>query len=288
MADRIVKRPNVAQRILDLVPPRVAQHIPALRLRRRDVVGSLELDHSTQIFPLFDPITEEHIGYKPRWEVHEDGDWHKGLQVHIIRVHPEDPNTFQILVQRRSETVDINKGKIDQSLATQMLDKDQLDEGVTLRRGLETELAVTSYRSMRVDVGGLRIVKIYKEYPTKYNRELVALHLVVVDDETQIQTVSDKVSDIYWMDWDDFVTATQEHEEDFTKTPQLYIKHDDLRTYIEDLSYQLLKIPHEARTQDLSQTFFAYVDAEDDGRQFYVFSSREDMEARQSVFDVRR
>lgn len=81
-----------------------------------------------QIFPVFDPVTEVCSGFKLRTKVHKEGDWHRGLQVHIVRIHPKNIHTFQILVQKRSKKVDINAGKLDQSLATQMIDRDNIDE----------------------------------------------------------------------------------------------------------------------------------------------------------------
>lgn len=255
-----------------------------------DTVRQVEPDRSMQIFPIFDPITETHVEYKLRSQVHEQGDWHKGMQAHIIRKHPQDSNRFQALIQQRSDTVDINKGKMDQSLATQMLDIDRLDESMTLRRGLQEELGITLFRSMKVNVGGLRIAKTYKEYPTKYNREITSLYLVVVEDENQITKKSDKVRNIFWMDWEDFVISTQERPDDFTKTPQLYLRNDMLRSHIENLSHQFLGIVTRSSVpiNDLSEVFFAYIDTEDGRKEMYVFNSREDAQNHQDIFNLRQ
>src|SRR5579859_4617026 len=103
---------------------------------------------SVQLFPVFDEITAQYLGrMKDRSKVHTEGDWHKGIQANIIRAHGV---SFDILMQTRSANVDIAKHRYDQSLATQMIDRDDLQEEKTFFRGLREELAIEKFRFRQI------------------------------------------------------------------------------------------------------------------------------------------
>lgn len=181
------------------------------------------------LFPVFDPIDERLLYYKARHLVHVDGDWHKGVQANIIR--PNSHGSFDILLQRRSGSVDIGLGKYDQSLATQMLDEDELSETKCLQRGLEQELGVTSYRAYRLPAS-LRIVKRYIEQPECFNRELISLFTVIVDGQ-QPRNNSPKIDSLEWIEWASFGELFAKSPERFTKTAQFYFGDPRLAQIVE-------------------------------------------------------
>ena len=252
-------------------------------------ISQSEINESKQIFPIFNPITENLIKYKLRSEVHNQGDWHKAIQAHIIRINPKNEDKFQILVQIRSRTVDINKEKIDQSLATQMLDIDQLNENITLKRGMKTELGVTNYQSIKLNIGNLRVIKTYREYPKKYNREIAVLYLIVLKDEKQITKASKKVKEIFWMNWEDFIKLEKENADNFTKTTQFYLINDIILSHIENLSYRFLGINNKSIVlkYDLSKMFFVYINSGGGKENMYVFKNKKDMQKNQGIFNLR-
>jgi len=188
-----------------------------------------------QIFPIFDPITEDLLGYKERELVHRDGDWHRGIQANVYR-NTEDG--CEILVQRRSSIVDIGKGKLDQSLATQMIDKDALDEDRTLFRGLKYELGITRFHSIKMKTT-MRIVKTYDEQPGILNKELLSLYLVEIDAKKPVHAVSPKVQSLEWWSWKKFKAYFAKHPDHFTKTAQFYFGTPKILAMIEELMFTL-------------------------------------------------
>ena len=191
----------------------------------------------TSSFPVFHPVTENLIGYKPRELVHVDGDWHRGVQAHIVR--PNTRGTFDILVQRRSNIVDIGAYKYDQSLATQMIDRDNLTISASLRRGLEDELGIVDYTATELPLT-LRIVKTYEEHAGTLNRELISLYIVQVPDDKKILRKSPKIKELVWMEWYDFIRFFNTNPEQFTKTSQFYCSDELLLPYIESASLSVI------------------------------------------------
>lgn len=215
------------------------------------------------IFPVFDPITEEFLYYKPRRLVHTEGDWHRGVQANIIR--PNWQGTFDILVQERSGVVDIGTSKFDQSLATQMLQEDGCNEDVALRRGLWAELGIEKFQARKIPAN-LRIVKTYKEHPGTLNRELINLYIVTVKAGEDILTTSPKIANLHWMEWREFLEFFRRNPRRFTKTGQFYFSDEQLLPLIETESYAMIKgerapashapsIVHSNRFQAPSRTF---------------------------------
>lgn len=196
-----------------------------------------QVAESSDVFPVFDPVTEEFQGHKPRVRVHREGDWHRGVQANVVR--PNAIGTFDILVQERSSGVDIAGGKFDQSLATQMLDEDGRDQDTALRRGLRDELGITDYRSVRLP-RRLRIVKTYDEHPDTLNRELISLYLVTAENNDEIVPASPKVRRAFWMEWAEFLTFFAKNRTAFTKTGQFYFGTPLLVHEATALTHQLL------------------------------------------------
>ena len=201
-----------------------------------------------QIFPIFNPVTKELTGYKERNLVHVSGDWHKGIQANILRKNSK--GSFDILIQERSKVVDIGTCKFDQSLATQMLDLDELDENKSLQRGLISELGIRNYKSVRLD-RDMRIVKTYKEHPNTLNRELISLFLVEIGRNEPIIATA-KITQLFWMEWFDFLKFFASKTESFTKTAQFYFGEPDLLHQIEHESFKMLSFISKNAPEELS------------------------------------
>ena len=199
-----------------------------------------------QIFPIFNPVTQELIGYKERGLVHRHGDWHKGIQANVLRKN--SMGSFDILIQERSATVDIGRCRFDQSLATQMLDLDGLDELKALRRGLLSELSIRRYRSVRIG-RDLRIAKTYNEHLDVLNREIISIFLVEVDNDEPVAAITPKIKQLVWMPWDSFLEFFTERMTDFTKTAQFYFGEPDLLQQIRDESFRMLSLTPDAGTE---------------------------------------
>lgn len=191
---------------------------------------------SQQIFPIIDPETNKIIGKKSRLKVHVDGDWHWGIQANIIRFKNHKP---EILVQERSELVDISSRKLDQSLATQMLVEDKGDRLKTLIRGLNEELGISLNldRDMHKIIelgqpGSFRISKTYKENSDLYNKEVSSLFFIFTD-QIEISPRSPRVKKTYWLPIDDFEDLISINPNKFTKTARSYFINEDLYQYIQ-------------------------------------------------------
>ncbi|MFE0172278.1 NUDIX domain-containing protein [Streptomyces sp. NPDC059002] len=191
------------------------------------------------IFPVFDPVSGNHIGYKPRHLVHTEGDWHRGVHAHVVR--PNSLGTFDILIQQRADGVDLAAGKYDNSVATQMTDQDDLDEEKAVRRGLMEELGLTPVRLERLE-RELRIVKTYREHPGALNRELITLFGVVADrSDDELVPMSPKVARVEWLEWSQFLRRFKERPSDFTKTFAFYFSDPVLLHETTLLSYRLTR-----------------------------------------------
>lgn len=184
-----------------------------------------------QDLPIFDKRAQHTVGRKEHESVHRDGDWHYAIQANIIRPHGA---SFDILVQKRSDAVDIGKGKYDQSLATQLIAADQFSTTRAMYRGLKEELdAVPAFYS-KLDMD-MRIVKRYPDQPEMYNRERVALYVVRTEDDPHI--ANPKVAEIFWLPWKEFLDFYTENDGLFTKTARMYFDIPQVRNAIEAESH---------------------------------------------------
>jgi len=191
---------------------------------------------SAQLFPIFDETTEQYLGMKERNKVHTEGDWHKGIQANIIRAHGA---SFDILMQTRSANVDIAKHRYDQSLATQMIDRDDLQEEKTLFRGLREELAIEKFRFRQI-ISRAKVQKTYEYDLEKRNNEIISLYLVEVNAGESITINSEKTAKIEWLPWDSFLAFYEANHNNFCKTVQFYLGDAQLRQEIERQSYAFL------------------------------------------------
>ena len=197
--------------------------------------------NKNQVFPVIEQYTGNLLGFQKRNEVHKKGSLHKALKFHIIRFSPQDSNKLQILVQKRSSSVDISKNKFDQSLATQVIDKDESLEKA-LVRGLKEELGLNpdNYLFHRFNTKiKFRIIKKYSEDKRKYNREHMSLFFVYCQNNN-IKLNSKKVASVKWMDWKEFVNSTLSNPSKFTKSLRIYIVDSEIRKEIKKTMYNFL------------------------------------------------
>lgn len=195
---------------------------------------------SSQIFPILDPIDESFLYFKARDEAHIDGDWHRGVQAHLVRIR--DDNDFEMLIQERSDKVDIGLHKLDQSVATQMIDEDELSEDAALARGLLQELRVHTYTATKISPS-IRIIKTYDEHPDALNREIISLYLVKTHDEIHIEGQS-KITRAYWVKWSELIDLVNAKPETFTKTAQFYLSCPEMMRHIESESRKFLGLTY--------------------------------------------
>jgi len=217
---------------------------------------------SQQIFPIIDPETSKIIGHKSRYQVHTDGDWHMGIQVNIIRVKKNGEP--EILIQERSDLVDISSGKLDQSLATQMLIEDNGDKKKSLSRGLKEELGMTLDRDVKelVEIGSagsFRISKTYSENPDVYNREVNSLFLIFTDRKI-VSPQSPRVKKTYWMPLEDFKDLVSLNPDRFTKTARFYFINEDLYQFTRQIINQFIHKQKINKKLKFKSEFFSYGD----------------------------
>jgi isopentenyldiphosphate isomerase len=178
----------------------------------------------SELVPVFEAVTRRVIERKTRAAVHRDGDWHQGSQALILRTTGK--GEVQVLLQGRSEQVDISKGRYDQSLATQLLVKDDGDLERALKRGLQEELGLREGDVKIVQVGEngwLTAIKQYAEDPALLNREFRSLFLVQVDVTTTVRAMSPKVATVEWVDWEALTQRIQAEPTTFTKTARAHL-----------------------------------------------------------------
>lgn len=190
---------------------------------------------SLNLFPIFNPITNQFIDYKDRYHVHRDGDWHVGIQANIII---KKLNTFDILIQERSSEVDIGLNKFDQSLATQMSLLDNLSPELTLKRGLMLELGITKYEYRKIP-NRLFIIKKYNSQREMFNREILHMFIVKIEDISQINISTTKIKSLYRMEWKYFLDFFNENKNKFTKTSQFYFSNKKILKNIKKIQEDL-------------------------------------------------
>ncbi len=177
----------------------------------------------------------------PRDVVHRKGWWHYGIQANLVRLN--DRGEIQILVQRRSDIVDISKLKNDQSLATQTLYTDNSPES-TFERGLKEELGI---EINEIDFfkflpnASFFIIKRYKENDKLINKEKLSLFVATFKSPRNIHPNSHKVNSLEWVDWNMFVEKVHSSPDEYTKTIRFYIKNKLLRGMLEEQTLDFVK-----------------------------------------------
>lgn len=171
---------------------------------------------SKQLFYIYSE-SGERLGVKDREMVHREGDWHKGVQLNLC-------NRGQLLMQRRSSQVDIAKGLLDQTLATQLLVTDEESDLQALRRGLWDELGIDIDTLHIKHVAGPRkIVKRYQYDSALYNREFVTLYQAEIPHQ-KIVSMNPKVESLFWMPVEEVKKIAAEKPEKFTQTFVMWLK----------------------------------------------------------------
>ena len=188
------------------------------QLRRVEADRSL-LDERFPIFSHFGEL----IGTEERAIVHKNGTWHRGVQAYVI--YETQDGRIQVLRQKRSQIVDIAKGKYDQSLATQIIAADGAEPENALKRGLRQELGIMEDEIEYTRVGRegwLRAIKKYDEDPSLKNFETISLYIVKVNRQ-DIEPVSPKVDSVEWVDWEEYASDLMAHVDEYTSTARFYV-----------------------------------------------------------------
>lgn len=159
----------------------------------------------------------QRIGVKDRYSIHRDGDWHRGVQLNLVC---ED----QLLMQQRSDLVDIAKGLFDQSLATQLVVEDEENDLIALSRGLREELSL-NIESLCLEhiAGPKKVIKRYKYDTSLYNREFVSLYQASLPLQDLTPTHS-KVQALFWKPIKEVKIEASNYPHKFTQTFLMWLK----------------------------------------------------------------
>ena len=175
-----------------------------------------------------------------RNKVHNKGWWHYGVITNLIRVNSS--GNLQILVQKRSNIVDIAKVKYDQSLATQMLFSDQ-NKKRAFHRGIKEELNLNPTDIEFIEFlpqSNFYIIKEYINENNITNREKISLFVVKLKKEIVVETNCKRVTCIKWIDWNKFVDDISNRPSNYTKTVRFFIKNVILRNRLEKFMINFL------------------------------------------------
>lgn len=182
-----------------------------------------------QVFDVIDPVNLKGKSRKNRLLVHTNGDWHMAATAFVVR--DSSDVGLEVLVQTRSNFVDIACGASDQSVATQLLVQDGEDTEVAIRRGLSEELGIEHDELKQLvmwnEMGSAYVVKKYADDPTLWNREIVVNYVATLAEGTDMQT-NFKVAGYEWLPWEVFVNLVRSHPSTFTKTARMYCANNRL------------------------------------------------------------
>lgn len=130
----------------------------------------------------------------------------------------------EILLQIRSDSVDIAKNLIEQSLATQLLVQDEEDEYKALVRGLQGELGITpDLDEIKKVASNQKIIKTYDYDSSLYNREFVILFEWRLREKRAFKLNSIKVKQLLWLYIDEVKKLAQKKPSWFTKTFYMWL-----------------------------------------------------------------
>lgn len=184
---------------------------------------------SRQVFYTIDPVTLLPMSTKDRIDVHEDGDWHMAVTAFIFRVNLA--GKIEVLIQERSEYVDIAQKHFDQSLATQLLLEDENDTEMALFRGLKEELDLHNDDIHQIQLwntpGSVYISKQYKYNPELWNREIVSNYLIQIKYDAKMSG-NFKVLGLEWLPWEEVCNLVRVRPNKFTKSVRLYCVCSDI------------------------------------------------------------
>lgn len=168
-----------------------------------------------------------------RNDVHKKGWWHYGVLTNLIRI--DSNGNLQILIQKRSNTVDIAKVKYDQSLATQILFSDK-NKRESFYRGIKEELNINSTDIEFVEFlpkSNFYIIKEYIDENNIINKEKIFLFVAKLKKKINIKSNCNRVISTKWIDWEQFVNDILKHPSNYTKTVRFFIKNVILRNRLE-------------------------------------------------------
>lgn len=213
-----------------------------------------------------------------RNEVHKNGYWHCGIQANLVRL--DSRGILQILVQRRSHSVDISKMKKDQSLATQRLFTDRTIES-SFERGLKEELGIKlgeiKYFNFLPNANFF-ISKKYEEDSELFNREKLSLFVATLSNTRKLTLSSHRVNSIEWVDWNLFVNDIYLHPEEYTKTVRFYVVNDLLKNILERQMSDFIKGRKLSAINDKDFTTIYYSPADNKDFLAHNFMTRSKME----------
>ena len=152
------------------------------------------------------------VGLEEREQIHRQGLWHRNVQVNIL-------NKGCLLMQQRSDHVDIAKYKLDQSMATHLLVGETGEDAV--KRGLYEELGIKNLEFYKV-AGPFKIIKKYKYDKSLYNREFVSLYCARYNKIPKTNCA--KVQKLFWMNIDKVIKDVNANPDNYTKTFVMWVK----------------------------------------------------------------
>lgn len=206
----------------------------------------MTLNTSRQTFHVYDPLSLKLIGEKLRVDVHSSGDWHLAVTAFIFR--RDKSGNMQVLVQKRSQFVDIAQNTYDQSLATQLIVEDKNSIEDAFYRGLREELGISKTEIVSLfkwnEIGDIYISKHYNDNPELWNREIVTTYFAQVKDSVKI-VGNYKVAGYEWLTWSEFCDLVRMQPNNFTKTTRIYTVVDKIAEEIDQVVVDMFdkKIP---------------------------------------------
>ena len=127
-------------------------------------------------------------------------------------------------MQRRSDQVDIARGLLDQTLATQLLVTDNENDLQALRRGLWDELGLDiDTLHIQYVAGPKRISKRYEYDSSLNNREFVTLYQAEFPYQ-KVVSRNPKVKALFWMRLEKIKSIAARNPEKFTQTFVMWLQ----------------------------------------------------------------
>lgn len=194
-----------------------------------------------QTFRVYDPVSLREVGQKLRVNVHSEGDWHLALTAFIFRENKD--LEIEVLVQERSQYVDIAQKHFDQSLATQLVIDDNSSVDHALTRGLFEELGISKSDVISKfqwnNIGDIFISKQYLDNPELWNREIVVNYCVQIDPKVVIEN-NFKVKGTEWLPWSEFCDLVRMQPNNFTKSVRMYAVADSVASELNNVMRELI------------------------------------------------
>jgi len=156
----------------------------------------------------------KYVGLVDRDIVHRTGLWHKNVQINIV-------HNGKLLLQERSDCVDIAKGCFDQSLATHFLAGESIFKAI--KRGLREELGIDVERKqLKYIAGPVKIIKHYEYDKDLYNREFI--YLYELSWYPKPKTTCPKIKRLFWKDIKLVKKDIKLNPERYTRTFSMWVK----------------------------------------------------------------